>query len=245
MRKPRQYSQTGFYHIVNRGVNKQNIFYDDEDRKMFISLLQKYAKKFKIKIHSFILMENHMHLEIEDIDGKISLFMQTLQSVYARFFNNKYDRVGHLFQERFTSEVILTNDYFLTVLRYILQNSEKAGLCKASQYKWSSYKLYRKKKTFVTTDLILELLGSIEGLCKFIQKYSEDECIDIGFRPSEKRINLIQKIKKLLKTDNPIVNPELPLENILEKVRILRENHISIRNISRITGISIGIILKV
>ena len=71
MRKRRQYSATGLYHVVIRGVNKQNIFFDDEDRNFFISLLKRYSLKFNIKIHAYCLMDNHVHLQFEDENRNI------------------------------------------------------------------------------------------------------------------------------------------------------------------------------
>lgn len=183
-------------------------------------------------------MNNHVHLLIEDKKSNLSKFMQVVTSVYARYFNRKYDRVGHLFQDRFDSEAIESEEYFVTVARYIIQNPEKAGISKASEYKWSSYNSYRKKRTFISTDILISYFGNIDLLYKFLDMQNNDECLEARLRPSEKEEFLIKKIKIILETDNPIISPDLPLKNIQIKVKKLRAAKISIRSISRITGLN-------
>jgi len=238
MRKPRQYSDLGLYHIVVRGVNKQNIFFDDEDKSLFINLIKKYSKKMNIQIHAFCLMDNHVHLELGDPEKKISLFMQCVCSIYARLFNKKYDRIGHLFQERYASEIISTDTQFLTVFRYILQNPQKAGLCKIENYKWSSYRLYSYTNTFIYRNKILEYFIKIKDVYDFVQKETNEICLEIELRPSEREIHYIERIKQILNTDNPLIKPDLPIEIIKNKVRKLKQSGFSIQTIVRTTGVS-------
>lgn len=244
MRKPRQYSTTGFYHIVIRGNNKQNIFFNKEDRFFFLHLLRKYSKKYCINIHAYCLMENHVHLEIEDYYHHLSIFMQCLSSTYARYFNKKYDRIGHLFQERFASEIILKKDYFLAVLRYILQNPLKAGISIPSKYEWSSYKSYAKKNNLIQNKLIIEYFISLDKFYSWINEYTDDIFLDERLRPSEKENNYLAKIKSLLKTDNPIISSTLPKNELYNKLRKLRNAGIPIKAIERITGISRYFIIR-
>lgn len=241
MRTKRKYSPTEMYHVVIRGVNKQNIFFYNEDKRFFLSLMNKYSKKLKVKIHAYCLMENHVHFLLSAKDKNLSSFMQVVTSVYARFFNKKYDRIGHLFQNRFVSEVILDENYYKIVLRYILLNPEKAQICKYSDYKWSSYKQY-SKKSFLYTKLIFSYFRNVLELQKFLNQYSNIECIDIELRRSEKEIYYIEKIKDILKSDSPLIPPDLPINQIKEKVKKLRAAKISIRTISRLTGIMTWIV---
>lgn len=237
MRKRRQFSETGFYHVVIRGVNKQNIFYDDADRELFLELLKRYAGKYNVKIHAYCLMDNHVHLEIEDLNSNISLFMQSLCSLYARRFNKKYDRMGHLFQERYASEVILDDSYFLTVLRYILQNPEAAGISESCDYKWSSYYAYGEYFSFVRKKKVMSYFDNLKMLYDFLSHRENLQCLEIELRPSEREIDYINRIKKLLGTENPIIQPDLELSIIRHKVRKLKDSGFSIRTISRVTGI--------
>jgi len=244
MRKRRQYSKTGFYHIVIRGVNKQNIFYDEEDHKLFLSILKKYSSKLGVLVHAYCLMDNHVHLEIEDRNQQVSLFMQSVCSLYARLFNRKYDRIGHLFQERYASEIIEDKSYFLTVFRYIMQNPEKSHICEMESYRWSSFHCYRYFNTFVHKELLLEYFGSLKNLYQYIKKKNSDNCLEIELRFSEREVNSVNRIKEILNTNNPIVQPDLPMTLIVEKMRKLKLSGLSIRTISRITGISKHIIAR-
>lgn len=244
MRKKRIKSSTGLYHVVIRGVNKQAIFLDSEDRKIFLSLMKKYRIKHSIKIHAFSLMDNHVHILLEDMDDKLSSFMQILASVYARFFNKKYDRVGHLYQDRFLSEVIENQEYFLTVFRYVLQNPLKAHLCHGIDYAWNSYKYLYKKSNYIDTHLIYEILGSKNNIDSFLRIQNTDECIDMSLRPSEKELSMVLKIKKILKTDNPVLKQDIPKSLLYDKIKLLRKAGLSINSIARVTGVGRYLIQK-
>lgn len=242
MRKNRIYSETGYYHVVVRGVNKQNIFFDNEDRKLFINLIKKYCKRLNVKVHAYCLMDNHVHLELEDMEYNISVFMQSICSVYARMFNRKYDRIGHLFQSRFASEVINSNSYFLTVFRYILNNPIKAGICKGLDYEWSSFKYLWRKKSFIEKRFILDMFENKRLFFQYLLQEKNEVCLEIELRPSEKKEETVTLIKRLLCSDNPIIAPDLPKKVIVEKIRVLKKAKISFRMISRITGISMNIV---
>lgn len=237
MRSARKISKSGYYHLVIRGVNKQNIFYEDADRIYFKFLMKKIGKKYKMRYHAYALMDNHVHLLVEDSDKKLSKFMQDLCSIYARYFNKKYDRIGHLYQDRFASEIIENNRYLVVVCRYILLNPEKAGMCKASLYKWSSYHSYKSPKRSLCRKMIPGLIGSLQEFYKYISEENNDECLEIGLRPSEKMERNIEIVKKILGRENPIIDPSMPKNRIIELIRKIKESGLSINNISRITGI--------
>lgn len=244
MRKRREYSQSGFYHVIVRGVNKQNIFYDNRDRKLFLGIIRKYCKKLGVRIHAYCLMDNHVHLELEDPFHRISLFMQSVCSLYARLFNRKYDRIGHLFQERYASEVINDNSYFLTVFRYVLQNPVKSKLSEMKNYSWSSYNSYKNDESFVHKKLLFDLFGSLNNLYRFLDVENRELCLEVEVRPSERENDYINRIKFVLNTENPIINPELPEQQILEKIRKLRDSGLSVRTIVRATGINRHVALR-
>ncbi len=245
MRKPRKYAKSGLYHIVIRGVNKQNIFYDDEDKKKFLSLLKKYSIKYNIKIHAYCLMENHVHLLLEDCQKNLSLFMQTLSSVYAKLFNKKYDRIGHLFQERFASEVIENTQYYKTVFRYIIQNPEKAGIANKKEFLWSSYNFYKKESIIICRERVIDFFGSIKEIYDFIDKRNNDFCLEIELRPSEKEADYLNKIKSLLNSQNPIISPDLSRKEIENQIKKLKKARIPTRIIARITELPTGIINRI
>lgn len=237
MRKSRLTAYKGYYHTIIRGVDKQNIFYEEGDKEYFMKLLEKYGKKHHIEYHCYVIMDNHVHILFKDKKNRLSKFMQTICSIYARYFNKKYDRVGHLFGDRFASEIVKDNSQFLTAVRYIIQNPQKAGICKASEYKWSSYNCYKCNQNFINTSFMKSLFNSIEEIYKFLEENNSDECLDIELRPSEKQNQIIDKIKYILQSNSPIIDPSLSKTQILYKIRLLKMHNISSRTIARITGI--------
>ena len=138
-RSARKHSESGYYHVILRGVNRLEIFHDDEDRTRFLDTLLRFAREDSIGIVSYCLMDNHVHLLLNAGDN-LSVFIKQIAASYVYYFNRKYDRVGHLFQERYRSEAVDTDEYLLTAARYILQNPQKAGICNARDYLWSSWR---------------------------------------------------------------------------------------------------------
>lgn len=242
MRKARVRKDKGRYHTIIRGVNKQNIFYEDSDKEYFLELMAKFGKKFAITYYTYVLMDNHVHLLFADKGNLLSKFMQILCSVYARYFNKKYDRIGHLFGDRFTSKIIIDDSHLLTALRYILQNPQKAGICKTKHYKWSSYKAFKKGSNLIDTKFILSMFASVSDFYDYVNEKNDDKELELELRPSEKHKEMIKKIKTILKTKSPIIKPDQPITEIRRKMKLLRNAGISIRTISRITGIGIHLI---
>ena len=242
-RTARSLVNSGFYHIMVRGVNKDIIFRDDEDRKLYLRLLRYYISKFNCKVHAYCLMDNHIHILFEDKEFLISDFMRELSSQYAREFNKKYNRVGHLYQERFRSEAIYNGRYLLRLVRYIHRNPEKAGICKTEDYRWSSYKQYIYsasiiEKSYILSKFNLDYAKSIEEFKKFVLNENEDN-IDklylskhltdeqaIELIRYETGINKIEEIKKYKKDKRKEV-----LKQILEI------KNLNYSQISRVLGI--------
>ncbi len=136
----RKKSKSGIYHIMIRGINRQNIFEDDEDRKRFIERIKYYKDISEYRVYGYCLMDNHIHLLIKEEKDNISNAIKRISSSYVHWYNNKYEIWGYLFGERYKSEVVENDKYFLIVLRYIHQNPIKAGKARnIEEYKWSSY----------------------------------------------------------------------------------------------------------
>lgn len=134
----RQKSTTGYYHIMLRGVNRQDIFFDDEDRQRFVDTLKRFQEELNIQITAYCLMSNHVHILLH-ADEELSIFIKKISSSYVFWFNRKYGRIGHLFQDRYKSEALDSDSYLMTAMRYILHNPQKAGICSVESYKWSSF----------------------------------------------------------------------------------------------------------
>ena len=180
-------SNSGIYHIIIRGVDRQDIFLDDIDRKKFLKELKNGMDEYKYEVYAYCLMNNHIHLLIKDNEGKISKMIQSISIKYVSYFNKKYERAGHLFQNRFVSKCIETEGSLLRVQKYIHQNPQIAGIAKTDKYVWSSYKEYVTKPVICNTSVILSVWGDkdLNGFAEYtldvsrynLKEYSEIEDI--------------------------------------------------------------------
>ena len=130
-----------YYHIITRGNQKQKVFGEDSDYQKYLSLLARYKNKFHFKLFCFCLMPNHVHLII-GIDNHETLqkIMRGLNLSYTLYFNFKYNKVGHLWQDRYKSRIIEKDNYFLNCIDYIEANPVRANLVQNIYgYSWNSY----------------------------------------------------------------------------------------------------------
>jgi REP element-mobilizing transposase RayT len=129
----------GHYHVTARGTAKAAIFTTDEDRLRFLLVLGEVVEQFGWRLYAYCLMENHYHLALMTPEANLGAGMSRLNQLYAQWFNHRHDRVGHLFQERYWSQLIENESYVLAVVRYIAANPVRAGLCdRPRDWPWSS-----------------------------------------------------------------------------------------------------------
>jgi putative transposase len=142
-RRPRAWLPGAKYHITSRGIRKMSLFEDDEDRYKFLHLIEETRYTYPFILHTYCLMTNHIHLQLETINTSPSAIMSNLNTKYAKYFNKKYQYSGHVFDKRYNGELIDSADYELDVSKYIHLNPLKAGLVdKLEDYPWSSYRAY-------------------------------------------------------------------------------------------------------
>ncbi len=179
-RQARRESGSGIYHIMIRGVDRQVIFRDDGDRSRFLNMLKETKAVSGFKLHAFCLMPNHVHLLLEQGAEPLGIVFKRIGVRYAGWYNKKYDRVGHLFQDRFRSENVETDRYYMTVLRYILWNPVKAHMVPdPAMYRWSSYRAYEKGAGSLTdTEYAEKLFGLRENLVAFLREDSDESAMD-------------------------------------------------------------------
>ena len=170
-RRPRKKSRTGIYHIILRGINRQTIFEDDEDKYKLLETLTRYKNISKFNLYGYCLMDNQLHLLMKETEEAIGKTIQRISASYVRWYNYKYERIGHLFQGRFKSENVETPNYFRTVLRYIHQNPVKARLEQnVLDCKWTSIHDYIHQPSLVAIVLGLDLFSKDRD--KAIQKFT-------------------------------------------------------------------------
>jgi len=251
-REARKMSCSGIYHVMIRGVNKETIFKDDRDREMFLRLLKHYKTKLNcIVVHAYCLMDNHVHILIEDEDDKISEFMKNVTSVYAGEFNKKYKRIGHLFQERFKSQNVENDYYLLRLVRYIHRNPEKAGICKAEEYKWSSYREYICTNKIIEKEYILSKYNSnyneaIELFKNNVLSSEEDRIDDVYIESEITKEKAIEFIKYILNISDgqSIFNVEKEKKKEMEK-KIKKTGKINNKLISEIFGLNKNLVGRI
>ena len=238
-RKPRKKSESQIYHIILRGNNRQDIFYNDTDRLFMLSRIEKYSEQTNIEIYAYCLMDNHIHLLVGKANPNLSKFVQKLATSYAMYFNRKYDRCGHLFQGRFKSEPVETDEYFQTVFRYILQNPEKAHICNYFQYKWSSYQFVTNESTdsFVNMKYVFAMFQNKTSLKLFIQSHNSDLCMEYENVPVMSDTRCITIIKEKLKIEYPAQIKTKSQKEMKQALRCLKKNGMNITQISRLTEI--------
>ena len=128
-------------HIIQRGNNRQACFFTDQDYTVYLDKLKFYSRKYKVQVHSYVLMTNHVHLLMtaEDAEG-ISRLIQSLGRYYVRYINQTYSRTGTLWEGRYKSTLVDSENYFLCVSRYIELNPVRARMVESVvDYPWSSY----------------------------------------------------------------------------------------------------------
>ena len=148
------------YHITARGNHRNNIFRDEEDFEIYLKIIEGTFEyyDYQYELICYCLMTNHIHFMVKTKEKHISFFMRRVNGIYARYFNNKYNYIGHLFQERYYSELIENDAQALEISRYIHLNPVKAKMVQcAEEYKWSSYSMYigMKKECIICSQRIL------------------------------------------------------------------------------------------
>lgn len=133
-RRPRHFLGDGTYHVTARGVARSEIFLDDRDYEAFVFLLRDAVERFEWTPRAFCLMPNHVHLVVSTTRERLSDGMHRLNCLYAMRFNERYDRPGHVFQNRFDARVIEGDRHARAVCGYVVNNPVRARLCKERRH---------------------------------------------------------------------------------------------------------------
>lgn len=205
-RQVRKVSRSGIYHVMLRGVNKQRIFEKPSDYEAMHRIIHFVQTKDTQRnpldqpsffLYAYCMMDNHVHLLIQPNEQELGQIMKRIMTTYAIYFNNEYERVGHLFQDRYKSEVVEDVKYFFTLLNYIHHNPVEAGYCThPGLYAHSSYNELTEQKAHNDMALcIFPEIGDRQEMIREDERYREAmhkwEETKIGSRPVLRSMNLL------------------------------------------------------
>ncbi len=245
-RGPRRKSITDVYHVIIRGNGQQLIFEDDYDRFYFLKIVKRYREEMGFELVAFCLMDNHVHLLINDLNQELDLIMKRIECSYSYYFNDKYERTGHLFQDRYKSEPVEIEKYYLTVIKYIHKNPEKAGICKSSDYRWSSYKSYLNDNSNLDNKDALAVIGGPKAFDKWMKEDDGEKCMD-AFDEGRVKIKDSDAAKmacKILGVNNLLEINGYKKDGRNQALKKLKQSGLSVRQIARLTGVNRGVITR-
>ena len=249
MRHARIESATGIYHVILRGINRQNIFENRNDFKWFEKCLKKVKESCGLKVFAYCLMSNHAHIVAGVGSEPIGASLKRIGVSYAFWYNNKYNRQGTLFQDRYISEPVEDDNYLLAVVRYIHQNPIMAGICKtAADYEWSSYADYiGESDGFTDTEDVLglfseNLTNQIRLFEEFTQEAVKGEYVDIDDDVCSSDDAIKDRIEGICGARSAGEFQSLPPDEREQAIRMMRVSGLSIRQVVRFTGVPFGIV---
>lgn len=247
-RRFRSQSNSGFYHVILRGNGRQVLFEDDAARHTFLDLLHARLSDSMISLLAWCLMSNHVHLIISDASNELSHAFHRVCCSYAQYFNGRGGHVGHVFQDRFSSCAIDSEDYLLRAIRYVHANPEKAGVSRADRYEWSSFREYVTSPVITETSLILGMVGGVDGFLALMgsqdpigyqfdggTRISDDDAADIARYVLARSLDVKCDLRSIKAFPSQTRNPVLGA---------LRRAGLRVSQIERLTGIGASTIKR-
>lgn len=238
-RTPRQRSETGYYHVTLRGNGKQNLFETDKDRTAFMDAVRSSFICRDISLIAWCLMDNHVHLVIDDPHDHMSMALHRVTSSYATYFNHVFGHTGHVFEGRYGSVPIRDDEQLLAAVRYVHDNPLKGMGISPDLYPWCSYPEYASgTSTYADIDNLLDLLGGTQGFIAFSARG------DMGaYRPAfrryaddDERERLAHDIFERFGCAAANVK-ELPKVTRDQVLKALCDGGMSVKHVQRLTGI--------
>jgi REP-associated tyrosine transposase len=206
------------YHLIARGNARQRVYRGRADYELFLDLLDHCRERFGLLCHGYCLMGNHYHLVIETPRPNLPVAMRQLNGLYARRFNLRYGRCGHVFQARYRSILVERDSQLLATCRYVVVNPVRAGICTdPAGYRWSSYRAtigLAEPPRFLCTDWILSQFAASRRLAQARYREYVAEGLDeaLADRIRGERIGGDEFLRNTFGFDPPI--PEVPREQV-------------------------------
>ena len=237
-------------HVMLRGIGHLELFLHDEDYHVFQRTLSRVKTEEGVVILAYCLMDNHVHLLLQGRPEVIPHFLQRVEVRYALYYNRVYEHVGHLFQNRYRSQAVRDDRYFLNALRYILHNPEQAGLCRWETYPWSSAQSYLTGANdgVTETSRACILLGGRATLCSFLGSAGDGaECMidEPGFpKRGYSDADAVKITRRACGLKHPNQIGELDRDARMQALAKLKKEGLTIRQLERITGLNRNMIQR-
>lgn len=252
-RQSRIHYTGALYHVIARGNNREVVFHDGEDKSKYLALIERYKQKYQFHLYAYAIMDNHVHLLGGVADEPLSKIMQGIQQSYTQYYNRKYDRVGHVFEQRYRAKLCNSDQYLVSLLRYIHRNPLRAGL---SQPCWTSHPAYQAgNSSIVDTEFILSMLSN--NKTKAIQKYMEYMEEELSESQQAETFEHIYSMPETTKASRAPEASSVTFDELLTRVasvseinkeRILHERHdrgvVQARNILIYVTVRMGVMTK-
>ena len=204
-RKARKEINSKFLHVMIQGINREYIFNNDKDIKVFLKFVKEKIKEFDLSIIAYCVMNNHAHFLIytENIN-LVSKLMKMVNTSYAIYYNKNKERCGYVFRDRFKSEEILSQKHLVSCIHYIHNNPVKAKMCLSqSEYKYSSYNEYKNKPYLINKNKVIEILRKYNiNIEMFFDKSTEKYKFIDDMDPQNKKIIKISVLEEFCKEKN-------------------------------------------
>ncbi len=185
----------GYHHIVNRGVNRTDIFSDADDKEKFLQIVCKACRIYGVIVHDYCLMDNHYHMLIENSGENLSLFMRQINANYAIYYNKKTKRTGHLWQGRYSSWYIYNEAYLYRTIKYIEFNPIEAGMVQNIRdypFTLASVLLRGKEIPLCTRESMLVKQYDLETLAEYLDEpLSRDEIAELT-QERKKKVEIVE-----------------------------------------------------
>lgn len=204
-RKARKEINSKFLHVMIQGINREYIFNNDKDIKVFLKFVKEKIKEFDLSIIAYCVMNNHAHFLIytENIN-LVSKLMKMVNTSYAIYYNKNKERCGYVFRDRFKSEEILSQKHLVSCIHYIHNNPVKAKMCLSqSEYKYSSYNEYKNKPYLINKNKVMEILRKYNiNIEMFLDETTEKYKFIDDMDPQNKKIIKISVLEEFCKEKN-------------------------------------------
>jgi len=245
-RQARIISNSGIYHIMTRGMNQEQIFKKEKHKTKILEIIINLKEEVQFDIIAYCIMDNHIHLLIKAEENELKALMKKMNIKYAMYYNAVEKRNGHVFQDRFRSEVIEDDNYMIGAIRYIHNNPVRVGIVKKSiEYQWSSISDYLKEKSdIISHQYAKEVMDLFKDKDEFIAFHDIDDnniYLDTKEEEEQSRQNIISNVLEKYTDKNLITDEKLVTQQRREELaeKLLNLKLITYREIAQLCNLTV------